>query len=79
MTKILIDAHKCINASQWAYEIKDNLTLTMIADQISVLAGVKVLAVAWENPSNGDASTWCRLWARFPTQESAMEFILKWQ
>ena len=79
MCEVLIDAHKCIDPKQWAWEFKDNLTLTMIADQISVLAGVKVMAVAWENPSNGKAQTWCRFYAQFPTQESAMEFMLKWQ
>ena len=79
MTKIVIDAHKCLKMAEWAGPIKDQVNLGPIADQISVLAGVKVLAVAWENPSNSEAQTWCRLWARFPTQESAMEFILKWQ
>ena len=79
MCEVLIDAHKCIDPKQWVFEYKDNITLTMVVDQISVLAGVKVLAVAWETPSNGDAGTWCRLYARFPTQESATEFMLKWQ
>jgi len=79
MCEVLIDAHKCIDLSQWAWEYKDSITLTMIADQISMLAGVKVMAVGWETPSNVDAGTWGRLYARFPTQESAMEFMLKWQ
>jgi len=79
MCEVLIDAHKCIDPSQWAFEYKDGFTLTIIADQISMLAGVKVMAVGWETPRNGDARTWCRFYARFPTQESAMEFMLKWQ
>lgn len=79
MTKIVIDAHKCIDPKAWAFEYKDNLTLTMIADQISVLAGVKVMAVGWEDPGVMDLDCWCRFHAQFPTQESAMEFILKWQ
>ena len=79
MCEVLIDAHKCIDPSQWAFEYKDGFTLTIIADQISMLAGVKVMAVGWETPRNVDAGTWCRLYARFPTQESAMEFMLKWQ
>ena len=79
MCRILIDAHKCLPTVDWLWEVKDNLTLTNVADQISVLAGVKVAAVGWEDPSNGKALTWCRFWAEFPTKESAMEFSLRWQ
>jgi len=79
MCRILIDAHKCLDTAYWAYELKDNLALTMIADQISVLAGVKVAAVGWESTSDYKPETWCRFWAEFPTKESAVEFSLRWQ
>jgi len=79
MCEVLIDAHKCIDPKPWVFGYKDNLTLTMIADQISMLARVKVIAVGWEDPEVLNLDCWCRFRARFPSEESATEFILKWQ
>ena len=79
MCEVLIDAHKCISPSDTLFWQKDLNVLEHIGRQISLLAGVEITPINWVIAEPFSVSNWCRFRARFPSEESATEFILKWQ
>ena len=79
MCEVVINAHKCLNVERWAWEYKDAITLDQVCAQISVLSQTEIQPLEWVEPIDLNRQTWCRFRAKFPTQESATEFKLKWQ
>ena len=79
MCVVLIDGHKCIRPSYTLFWQNDLDVLEHIGRQISLLAGVEITPINWVIAEPLSVSNWCRFYARFPSEESAMEFMLKWQ
>ena len=79
MCEVVVDANKCLNTYKWSFELKDAKTLEGVCQQISALRHTYIQPLEWLDPNDLKIETWCLFRGRFPTQEAAMEFILKWQ
>jgi hypothetical protein len=79
MCVVLIDGHKCISPSYTLFWQNDLDVLEHIGRQISLLAGVEITPINWVIAEPLSVSNWCRFYARFHSEESATEFMLKWQ
>jgi hypothetical protein len=79
MSEVVVDDHKCLNTYKWSFELKDARTLQGVCQQISALSHTYIQPLEWLDPNDLKIETWCLFRGWFPTQEAAMEFILKWQ
>lgn len=77
--EVLIDGHKLLYTDVWLFDEKDDVLLTKVSDRLRAVTACRHFSpVRWADTHNIDIKTWCRLIVKFPTQEAAVLWQLKW-